>query len=106
MVKFLSSAPPWRIQIRFRWPSGRVYRERRQATVSGKDAAKRQAERREAELLAAGEGAATAKTTEQQPAPDVAPVPTLREFGPRWIEGYAKASRQKASGIDAKDSIL
>jgi hypothetical protein len=27
-------------------------------------------------------------------------------FAPRFIEGYAKANRQKASGIDSKESIL
>jgi integrase len=33
-------------------------------------------------------------------------VPTLKEFAPRFIEGYAKANRQKPSGIAAKETIL
>jgi len=33
-------------------------------------------------------------------------VPTLREFGPRWIEGHAKALRQKRTGIETKEMIL
>jgi integrase len=33
-------------------------------------------------------------------------VPTLNVFGPRFIENYARANRQKASGIAAKEKIL
>jgi hypothetical protein len=33
-------------------------------------------------------------------------VPTLREFGPRFIEGYARANKHKASGVHAKERIL
>jgi len=33
-------------------------------------------------------------------------VPTLATFAPRFMEGYARANRQKASSIAAKDSIL
>lgn len=32
--------------------------------------------------------------------------PTLREFGPRWIAQYAKANRQKPSGVTTKESHL
>jgi integrase len=32
-------------------------------------------------------------------------VPTLKEFWPRFIEGYAHANRQKPSGIAAKETI-
>jgi integrase len=100
-VRLLSEAAPWRYEIRFHWPSGRLYRERRRATVTGKTAAVREAEKREAFLLAAGEGAlAVAKA----PAPP--PAPTLREFGPRWIEGHAKALQQKRSGIATKEMVL
>ena len=40
-----------------------------------------------------------------QPAPQKE-VPTLKEFGPRFIEGHARAARQKASGVSSKESIL
>jgi integrase len=33
-------------------------------------------------------------------------VPTLREFAPRFLEGHARANRQKPSSITAKESIL
>ena len=33
-------------------------------------------------------------------------VPTLEEFAPRFIDGYARANRQKPSGIAAKETIL
>jgi integrase len=100
----------WRVAIYFRWPgSRRQYRERRRAPaeITSKSAAHRWAETRQAYLLAQGEGAVMAERAPAAPAaPDAPPVPTLRDFGPRWIEGYARASRQKASGIDAKESIL
>jgi integrase len=31
---------------------------------------------------------------------------TLREFGPRFLEGHARANRQKPSGVAAKETIL
>ena len=31
-------------------------------------------------------------------------VPTLEEFAPRFLEGYAQANRQKPSGIAAKET--
>jgi integrase len=33
-------------------------------------------------------------------------VPTLRDFAPRFLEGHARANRQKPSGIAAKEMIL
>ena len=33
-------------------------------------------------------------------------VPTLAEFAPKCLDGYARANRQKASGIAAKETIL
>ena len=33
-------------------------------------------------------------------------VPTLQEFAPRFLDGYARANRQKPSGIAAKETIL
>ena len=33
-------------------------------------------------------------------------VPTLEQFAPRFMDGYARANRQKPSGIAAKETIL
>jgi hypothetical protein len=33
-------------------------------------------------------------------------VPTLKEFAPRFIDGHARANRQKPSGIAAKEVLL
>jgi integrase len=33
-------------------------------------------------------------------------VPTLKQFAPRFVDGHARANRQKPSGIAAKESIL
>jgi integrase len=33
-------------------------------------------------------------------------VPTLKEFAPRFVDGHARANRQKPSGIAAKETIL
>ena len=44
-----------------------------------------------------------------KPPQDNAPpkeVPTLREFAPRFLDGHARANRQKPSGIAAKEMIL
>jgi hypothetical protein len=32
-------------------------------------------------------------------------VPTLNEFAPRFLDGYARANRQKPSGIAAEETI-
>jgi hypothetical protein len=31
---------------------------------------------------------------------------TLREFAPRFMEGYARANREKPSGVHGKESVL
>ncbi|HEV3192537.1 MAG TPA: tyrosine-type recombinase/integrase [Polyangiaceae bacterium] len=65
----------------------------------------REAEGRESYLREQGRPAASAA---KAPAPSVASnqVPTLIEFGPRWIEGHCEALRQKKAGIDSKRIIL
>ena len=108
MVKIISG-PPWRVAIYFRWPdSGRAYRERRLAPreVTGRSAAPRWAQARAAHVLAQGEAALVAAPKVPELAPASAPVPTLQEFAPRWIEGHAEALRQKRSGIASKRAIL
>ncbi len=103
-VRILSSEAPWRYEIRFRWPDRTVFRERRQASVSSKSGAQREAESREAFLREQGKTATLSVKPPSPPPPAV--VPTLREFGPRWLEGHCEALRQKKAGIDSKRIIL
>lgn len=84
----------WEVDIRWRALNGRLLRERRQVSVTSKTAAQRWGEARERELLMRGP---------EQPKKE---VPTLETFAPRFIEGYARANRQKPSGIAGKESIL
>lgn len=77
-------------------PDGERLRERRKAPVTSKSAALRWGLARERELLVRGP-APTAKEEE---------VPALAAFAPRFLDGYARANRQKPSGIAAKETIL
>lgn len=89
----------WEVDIRFTWPDGSPFRQRLRAPVSGRSAAQRWGEAREMELLRAG------KTALEPPRPEKE-VPTLAEFQPRFIDGYAKANRQKASTVATKERIF
>ncbi|MGA7124188.1 MAG: tyrosine-type recombinase/integrase [Polyangiaceae bacterium] len=113
-ARILSKTAPWRYEIRFRWPDRTVYRERRFASVTSKSGALREAEGREAYLRERGKTAAEVATLPspvltakaQAPSPAPTPMPTLREFGPRWIEGHCRALRQKRTGILTKEHML
>ena len=70
------------------------YRERKRASRFSKSAAQRWAQDRERYLLQHG------------PPTDAKEVPTLEAFAPRFVDGHARANRQKPSGIAAKESIL
>ena len=98
MVKVRPRGEFWQIDIRFRWPDGTEYRERRNAPVSSKSGAQRWAQAREASLLSSG-----------RPTPPVAPVaplPTLSAFWPRVLTDHYAASRKKASTVDAVEAIF
>src|SRR5258708_36662662 len=84
----------WEVDIRFRLPSGSRSRERRIVSHSSKSAAQRWGQDRERHLLQHG------------PAQPKKEVPTLKEFAPRFLDGHARANRQKPSGIAAKEMIL
>ena len=86
------------VDISFTWSDGTRFRERRRSPVTGRSASKRWGEAREAEVLRAGKAALETPTTKE--------VPTLTEFEERFIEGYARANRQKASTIASKQRIL
>jgi integrase len=82
------------VDITVRLPNGSRLRERSKAPVSSKSAAQRWGEDRERHLLQHGP---------PQPPKE---VPTLETFAPRFVDGYARANRQKPSGIVGKESIL
>jgi integrase len=85
------------VDIRFEWADGTPFRERRRAPVESRSAAKRWGEARERELIRRGRAV---------PPPEKKEVPTLSDFQKRFLDGYARANRQKASGIDSKESHL
>jgi integrase len=89
------------VDIRFTYPDGTPFRRRIKAPVESKSAAKRWGEARERELLVR-----SSPVYQQQLVAKQKEVSTLLEFGPRFIEGHARANKQKASGIHAKERIL
>jgi hypothetical protein len=84
----------WEVDIRYRTPEGTRLRERCKAPVTSKSGATRWAQDRERWLLKHG---VQRKKKE---------VPTLQEFAPRFLSGYAVADGQKPSGVAAKETIL
>src|SRR4051812_17603096 len=84
----------WIVDVMIRLPNGSRYRERRRLRIKSKSAAQRWGEDRERHVLQHGP-----PTTAKE-------VPTLEEFAPRFLDGYARANRQKPSGIAAKETIL
>jgi integrase len=84
----------WEVDITIRLPNGTRWRERSKAPVSSRTAALRWGEDRERHVLQHGL---------PQPKKE---VPTLEEFAPRFLDGHARANRQKPSGIVSKESIL
>ena len=74
--------------------TGVRHRERRKLPDNwSRTTAREWAERRERELVREGPKAKKE-------------VPTLEQFAPRFLEGYARANRQKPSGIAGKQTIL
>lgn len=85
----------WEVDIRCRLPNGSLRRERRQVSHSSKTTARRWGEDRERLLL------------QHDPARvPVKEVPTFEEFAPRFVDGHARANRQKPSGIASTESII
>jgi integrase len=82
------------VDIRLRMPDGSMFRERVRSPVASKSGTEKWAQAREREILLAG-------TTPQ--APRRKAVPTLAKFWPDFINGHAKANKQKPSGIESKE---
>jgi hypothetical protein len=87
----------WEVDVRVLLPDGTLIRERKKAPASGKSGAQRWGEARERVLLVHGKAKIVRKEVQ---------APTLKDFAPRFLDGYAKANRLKPSGIAAKESVL
>ena len=87
----------WEVDIRVTLPNGAEQRQRRKAPVSSRSAAQRWGEDRERIWYAA--------LTNPEPPHQQQEVPTLEAFAPRFLDGYARANRQKPSGIAGKETI-
>jgi integrase len=83
------------VDIRFTYPDGTPFRRRIKAPVESKSAAKRWGEATERELLVK-----PSPTLLKQQEENRKEVPTLQEFGPRYIANHAEADRLKASTVD------
>ena len=92
--KYRKKEGEWEVDIRVQLPDDTWFRERRRAPVSSESAAKEWGERRQRHLTKHGRP----KPREE--------VPTLQEFVPRFMDGYARANRQKPSGIAAKETAF
>jgi integrase len=89
----------WEVDIRVVSPDGvRHIRERKRAPVSSRTAATRWAEGRERVLF----------ERLMNPVQEIVPkeVPTLTQFATRFVDGHARANRQKPSSIAAKEMII
>ena len=84
----------WQVDIRLVLPDGKRFRERKVFKTASKSAAQRWGQERERHLLRSG------------PPQHTKEVPTLEAFAPTFLEGHARANRQKPSTIAAKEMIL
>src|SRR5690606_5374437 len=98
----------WEIDIMIRLDNGQKYRERRRAPVESKSGALKWGQRRERHLLTHGPDPVlpTATTSPEVEVEQKKEVPTLAEFAPRFVEGHARANRQKPSSIDSIERTL
>ena len=93
-VRKYQGGEDWEVDVLVLLPDGNRYRERRKVPAPSKAAAKRWGEARQREVLLKG------------PPERKKEVETLREFAPRFLDGYARANRHKPSGIAGKATVL
>lgn len=84
----------FQVDIRLALPDGMQFRERKVFRTASKSAAQRWGQGRERHVLLNGLPEPTKE------------VPTLEEFAPMFMDGHARANRQKPSGIAANETIL
>ena len=89
------------VDIRFTYPDGTPYRRRIKAPVESKSAARRWGEAKERELLIR-----PSPVFLEQQGEKIKEVPTLEAFKRRYMTNYAKANREKASSMHAKERIF
>jgi integrase len=93
-VRKYQGGEEWEVDLLVLLPDGNRYRERRKVPAPSKAAAKRWGEARQREVMLKG------------PPERKKEVETLREFAPRFLDGYARANRHKPSGIAGKKTVL
>lgn len=81
--------------IKFTFPDGTPFRERRKSPVSSESGTRKWAEKREAIKMAEG-----------PPKPVGPTAPLLRDFYERWLRDYCTANRHKPSGVEHKRLML
>jgi len=86
------------VDIRVRLPDGTRYRERVKSPMQSRSRAKRWGEERARFLVIHG-----LQQAKQDPKKE---VPTLEAFKPRFMDGYVRANRFKASGVAHKQAYL
>lgn len=84
----------WEVDISLEQYDGTKVRVRKKAPVSSKSGSMRWGQARERELLLS------------RPKKPRKEIPNLEEFSKKFLDGYARANRQKPSGIAAKETIL
>jgi hypothetical protein len=93
-VRKYQGGDAWEVDVLVLLPDGTRHRERRKVPAPSKAAAKRWGESRQRELMLKG------------PPERKKEVETLREFAPRFLDGYARANRHKPSGIAGKATVF
>src|SRR5688572_2807569 len=93
-VRKYQGGDAWEVDVLVLLPDGTRHRERRKVPAPSKAAAKRWGESRQRELMLKG------------PPERKKEVETVREFAPRFLDGYARANRHKPSGIAGKNTVL
>jgi integrase len=88
----------WEVDIRLVLPDDSEHRQRRKAPMGSKSAAQRWGEDRAREWYHQLTHPAPKDERKKE-------VPRLEEFWSRFVDGYARANRQKPSGIAAKETI-
>jgi integrase len=101
----------WEADIVVQLDSGQTLRKRLKSPVASKSGSLAWGQGRERHLIQHGFESSSSPTPHpakpnSEGSPTRREVPTLAEFAPRYLEGYARANRQKPSSIDSKQSHL
>ena len=88
----------WEVDVRFNWPDGTIFRERKVAPGTSRSAAQKWGEARERELLEKGkeEVEKERRGNKEEPQPE---APTLDVFWERYVIDHCKGSGQSPSTI-------